>query len=692
MMLLAALSARAEELPPPVALDGVGCGCPPAAHGGARSLPAGADSRHRGGHRGHRLHRRTRVRQRFQNPAGEWVEGVYVFPLPDAAAVDTLRLRVGERDDRRPDSRAPRRQADLRPGESGRQEGRAGRAGAAQHLHHLDRPAGPGRSRGGRARIQDELRFDQGTLHLRFPMVVGPRYFRGRGETRGAWVPAAGFGSAAECSGGRSVAPRTRRESRRRSSWPGGRGDDTAPIQSRSVERGSAEPVSRRPAAELLARHRRSRPAAGRIRVLGVPGSQANRDFALEWTPARGSEPHAVLFSEECGRVLLAARRSSRRPRPVDSASEPPGARGDLRPRHLGVDVRGLHRSGQGVLRLALDRLRPRTTYVIEFDSRARRLWPEPLPAYVEHVEEARRWVEGLEERTLAARRSRRAVARAGRPAEVAPPSEAADSSGRLRHRRLRRERGSDLPRDCAGLGEYTALHCRHRLGSQRAFPSPGSGRRPWELHLRRPAQEGVRPHRTVAQLENPVLADWRSSGTRPEPLRFPAGAGSLAPASRWSSSPSSPNLSGQTVLRTLGQEAWSDRVELDRAVAGKGIHAVWARRRIAELEDTALDGAGEDEIRAGIVEVRWPTVSYRGTPAWSPSMSRRRRLELHRLYATAGPSSRGMGRRGIRRATAGSTPARLYLACGLAMLVARHGWPGGAESARDPAGNSRWF
>ncbi len=40
---------------------------------------------------------RTRVLQRFTNPSDEWVEAVYVFPLPEGCAVDTLRMKVGER-------------------------------------------------------------------------------------------------------------------------------------------------------------------------------------------------------------------------------------------------------------------------------------------------------------------------------------------------------------------------------------------------------------------------------------------------------------------------------------------------------------------------------------------------------------------------------------------------------------------
>src|SRR4249920_1623854 len=35
--------------------------------------------------------------QSFRNPHADWYEGVYTFPLPENAAVDHLRMRVGER-------------------------------------------------------------------------------------------------------------------------------------------------------------------------------------------------------------------------------------------------------------------------------------------------------------------------------------------------------------------------------------------------------------------------------------------------------------------------------------------------------------------------------------------------------------------------------------------------------------------
>src|SRR5262245_4419952 len=40
---------------------------------------------------------RARVTQIFHNPTDGWVEAVYVYPLPDGGAVDTLKIVIGDR-------------------------------------------------------------------------------------------------------------------------------------------------------------------------------------------------------------------------------------------------------------------------------------------------------------------------------------------------------------------------------------------------------------------------------------------------------------------------------------------------------------------------------------------------------------------------------------------------------------------
>ena len=40
---------------------------------------------------------RVKVKQTFKNNSSEWLEGVYQFPLPEDAAVDTLKMHIGQR-------------------------------------------------------------------------------------------------------------------------------------------------------------------------------------------------------------------------------------------------------------------------------------------------------------------------------------------------------------------------------------------------------------------------------------------------------------------------------------------------------------------------------------------------------------------------------------------------------------------
>ena len=40
---------------------------------------------------------RVKLEQSFTNPSNDWVEGIYVFPLPKDSAVDHLTMYVGDR-------------------------------------------------------------------------------------------------------------------------------------------------------------------------------------------------------------------------------------------------------------------------------------------------------------------------------------------------------------------------------------------------------------------------------------------------------------------------------------------------------------------------------------------------------------------------------------------------------------------
>ena len=119
---------------------------------------------------------RARVTQRFRNPYRDWYEGTYVFPLPENAAVDHLRMRIGERV---VEGEIRERRAAKASYEQAKAEGRR----AA--LLEQERPniftssvanIGPGEEIRIDIEYQQTLRYAQGRYSLRFPMVVGPRY------------------------------------------------------------------------------------------------------------------------------------------------------------------------------------------------------------------------------------------------------------------------------------------------------------------------------------------------------------------------------------------------------------------------------------------------------------------------------------------------------------------------------------
>jgi Ca-activated chloride channel family protein len=119
---------------------------------------------------------RARLIQTFHNAQEDWNEGVYVFPLPENAAVDRLRVRVGER---LIEGEIHERSVAKQVYDQGRRTGRR----AA--LLDQDRPnifttsvanIGPRESVVVEIEYQQTLRYDGGRFSLRFPMVVGPRY------------------------------------------------------------------------------------------------------------------------------------------------------------------------------------------------------------------------------------------------------------------------------------------------------------------------------------------------------------------------------------------------------------------------------------------------------------------------------------------------------------------------------------
>jgi Ca-activated chloride channel family protein len=120
---------------------------------------------------------RTRVRQHYLNPSKSWIEGVYVFPLADKSAVDVLRMRIG---DRLVEGVIKERAQARKIYEAAKAKGKHA-ALVESHRPNVFMSnvanIGPGENITIEIAYQKTIPIRDGEFRLRFPMVVGPRYF-----------------------------------------------------------------------------------------------------------------------------------------------------------------------------------------------------------------------------------------------------------------------------------------------------------------------------------------------------------------------------------------------------------------------------------------------------------------------------------------------------------------------------------
>jgi Ca-activated chloride channel homolog len=123
---------------------------------------------------------RVTVTQEFHNPYSDKIEAVYVFPLPQNAAVDDMTMRIGERTIK---GQIKRREEARAIYETARN------AGQIASLLDQERPniftqavanIAPGATVKVTISYVEFLKYEDGTYEFVFPMVVGPRYIPGQ--------------------------------------------------------------------------------------------------------------------------------------------------------------------------------------------------------------------------------------------------------------------------------------------------------------------------------------------------------------------------------------------------------------------------------------------------------------------------------------------------------------------------------
>ena len=329
---------------------------------------------------------RVRVSQRFRNPSDDWVEGVYRFPLPETAAVDRLRLVIGERVIE--GEIRPRAQAQ----ESYRQARQSGRRASllSQQRPNIFTTAvaniGPGEEVSIELEYQQSLDYDQGRFAIRYPMVIAPRYIPGVPLARDQIGGFAGDGWAIDSDQVPDASQITP---------PVVSAGESAPTTELEIHLDPGFPLSALTSsyhAVDIEQH-----DAQYLLKLRQGAVLSDRDFELSWRPRVGDTPAAALFTErwedENYALLMLL--------PPVPAEEPlpPVAREMV----FVIDTSGsMHgasiQQAKAALRVALQRLRPGDSFnLVRFNQRTEALFVQSEAASPDNVRRALAWLAMLQ-------------------------------------------------------------------------------------------------------------------------------------------------------------------------------------------------------------------------------------------------------------------------------------------------------
>ena len=119
---------------------------------------------------------RTRLSQTFKNTTDQWVEGTYVFPLPENAAVDRLRMVIGGR---LIEGQIKEKVQAKKIYEQAKAEGKKASLVEQQRPNIFTASVaniGPHETVAIQIEYQDKAQIKDGTFAMRFPMTVAPRF------------------------------------------------------------------------------------------------------------------------------------------------------------------------------------------------------------------------------------------------------------------------------------------------------------------------------------------------------------------------------------------------------------------------------------------------------------------------------------------------------------------------------------
>jgi len=517
---------------------------------------------------------RTIITQRFTNPANGWVEGVYVFPLPESAAVDTLKIVAGNR---------------VIVGEvKEKQEAKviyeeAKAAGQTASLLEQERPniftnsvanIGPHETVVVQIEYQETIHQSNGTYSLRLPLVVAPRY------NPAPLVQTVDFGSNGYGSTVNDPVP-----DRDRISPPVLDPRKNEPVNPVTI---SVDLSAGFALADVTSHHHTVKidTIDDSHRKLALDGAEipADRDFELTWT-AKGTAPQVGLFRETVqGKDYLLA------------TVTPPSvaAVGPVKPRETvfvidnsgSMDGPSMQQAKDALLQ-GLDTLKPQDRFnVVRFDDTFDVLFRDAVPANAEYLNQARAFVSALQ---------------ANGGTEMVPALKAALIDGNANDAGTLRQVVFITDGAIGNEQELFATIGQGR-GRSRIF-MVGIGSAPNTYLMTRAAEMGRGTFTLISEVDQvksrmeelftkigqPVVtglaATIDGSATALTPSQLPdlyRGEPVLMMAE-------APSLKGTLkVDGMIGDTPWSVSLPVSAAAQGKGISKLWAHRKVAEIETAA--------------------------------------------------------------------------------------------------------
>lgn len=525
---------------------------------------------------------RVTLVQQFSNQTDQWQEGVYVFPLPEDAAVDRMRLRVGNRII---EGQVKEREQAKRTYEKAKQQGQRAALTEQERPNVFTTSVANIPPQGSvivEIEYQQLVKYDSGVFSLRFPMVVGPRYIPGKEEITGF----AGSGWAtntSEVADAARVTPSVMREDNPRRNQVTLNIDLDAGLALEKIN-STYHPVNI------------DKQSLRYLISLEDKTTLANRDFELTWQPTPDVVPRAALFTE--------TKHNSHYAMMMLLPPESEQATTISREMVYVIDTSG-SMGGQSIkqaraaLEVALTRLRPGDYFnIIQFNSFTSQLFGHSQPVNQQTLAKALRYVRSLD---------------ADGGTEMATAMQAA----------LANQETTQLLRQVifmtdGSIGNEQALFeiIQDKLGQSRLF-TVGIGSAPNAYFMQRAANHGrgtytyigkldeaqTRMDKLFAIIDSPVLKDividwseatdvemWPQKITdlyRGEPLVITARSQQL---------PATLKISGR-----IGSQPWLSSIALSGGQDRTGVSILWARKKIAGLMQAKRD-AEFDSVKQQIV------------------------------------------------------------------------------------------